>query len=448
MYDVQDRTEGQIDYLDRVQRGEAGPSVAELQMKEGLETAQAQALGTALSGRFSPGALRRATDAQSNLGAQANRAAAQLRAQETLDARSQYAQALGLGQAGASVIADAAARRVQLAQGQQGIDQATAAQLAQIGQFEVGAIQDQARINDAMTQAMGQQALGYNQIAQGYGAQAIDYGRLGLEYNQAGLGYDQLAQGYDQMAFTPEEMRLNAGTAQLEADLEFEQGLSDDYYRAMELNNQIELQNVQNRQKNKDRGLLGGGLGSIAGAAALLSDERSKEKIEEVTTENERLRKAFASFADLETEQVPDRSRGDFRDATRIVRAIEPKEYQYTAEAKAAFPDLPKDRQVGVVAQDLEKAAPGMVNTTPSGIKTVDTRQAGMTALAASAAQQRDIDTLNARIAQIEAANRGMLPSSSPPTRDMNEWDEKYLDEKLYSTLASLNRPADAYDYR
>ena len=94
----------------------------------------------------------------------------------------------------------------------------------------------------------------------------------------------------------------------------------------------------------------------------------------------------------------------------RVVRDVEPVSYEYRPEHVARYPDLVPaqagERVPGVLAQDLERTMPSAVADTSAG-KVVDSRQVASTALAASAAQQDELDELDARLGGIEKGLRG-----------------------------------------
>ncbi|MFA7195801.1 MAG: hypothetical protein WC210_08810 [Candidatus Neomarinimicrobiota bacterium] len=107
----------QAQYLDAVQRGEAGQSLAELQMRQGLEQSQRQALGTALAGRGGTASQIAAIRAGGDMALQATQGAAMLRAQEQAQARDAYGQMLGQRQSAAQGLGGLTAQQAGLEQG-------------------------------------------------------------------------------------------------------------------------------------------------------------------------------------------------------------------------------------------------------------------------------------------------------------------------------------------
>ena len=119
---------------------------------------------------------------------------------------------------------------------------------------------------------------------------------------------------------------------------------------------------MQMQQQQSILGGIMGGLSTGLGAVGMLSDERKKRRIRE----------------------------GDDQ-AVAMLRALAPATYEYRPEVGA--PE--GQRYAGVMAQDLERSDMGraMVMSTPEG-RMVDTQQAGMAALGAAAALQRQVAQL------------------------------------------------------
>ena len=93
---VRQRQLAQADYLEEVMRGEAGPSLGELQLQQGLETALAQQHGAAFARPgAAPGlAARQSAMVGQQLQGNVNQQAAQLRAAEQAQARQEFGAAL------------------------------------------------------------------------------------------------------------------------------------------------------------------------------------------------------------------------------------------------------------------------------------------------------------------------------------------------------------------
>lgn len=90
----------QLDVLRQAQSG-AAPSVAQLQMREGLDEAQKAQMSAAISGGFNPASQVRAAEQGAALSRAANRDAAQLRAQEIAQARGETSAMIGAQQGAA-----------------------------------------------------------------------------------------------------------------------------------------------------------------------------------------------------------------------------------------------------------------------------------------------------------------------------------------------------------
>lgn len=131
-----------------------------------------------------------------------------------------------------------------------------------------------------------------------------------------------------------------------------------------------------------------GGIASMGGAAMALSDERSKRDIEELDAENRQLRQLLEALGD---------------DAEATVRGAPGHTYRYEdPDAPGAAPGL----HAGPMAQDLERTPLGasLVREAPDGTKMVDTGRAGLTALAASSAQQRELDRMRRELEALQAS--------------------------------------------
>lgn len=134
-----------------------------------------------------------------------------------------------------------------------------------------------------------------------------------------------------------------------------------------------------------------GGLANMGGAAMTLfglSDERSKRDIQELDAENRELRRLLEALGD---------------DAEATVRGAPGHTYRYEdPDAPGAAPGL----HAGPMAQDLERTPLGasLVREAPDGTKMVDTGRAGLTALAASSVQQRELDRMRRELEALQAS--------------------------------------------
>lgn len=128
---------------------------------------------------------------------------------------------------------------------------------------------------------------------------------------------------------------------------------------------------------------------SIDPYSFLQSDERSKQRIQELEKENSTL----ASFLMPQESAAP---MGYDDAALQTVRGAPAHSYEYK---DPSMPGAKPGPQVGVMAQDLEKGPLGstLVQDTPQG-KMVDTARLTTVNTGAIAAQQREIDALNAAL--------------------------------------------------
>lgn len=143
-----------------------------------------------------------------------------------------------------------------------------------------------------------------------------------------------------------------------------------------------------------------GGIASLGSAAMALSDERSKRDIEELDAENRQLRQLLEALGD---------------DAAATVRGAPGHTYRYEdPDAPGAAPGL----HAGPMAQDLERTPLGasLVREAPDGTKMVDTGRAGLTALAAASAQQRELDQVRAEQEELQRQLRALGTAESPLT--------------------------------
>jgi hypothetical protein len=75
--------------------------------------------------------------------------------------------------------------------------------------------------------------------------------------------------------------------------------------------------------------------------------------------------------------------------------------YRYKADAPDGNP-YPKGRQIGVIAQDVEKAYPELVAVQPGGYKAVDYAKLAAVLIEAVKEQQRTIEDLKSRVKTLE----------------------------------------------
>lgn len=152
------------------------------------------------------------------------------------------------------------------------------------------------------------------------------------------------------------------------------------------------------------------GIASMGGAAMRLSDERSKTEKRELRAENQDLRRTLAALS-------PEPTTADLdaigRDAVQTIREAPGHTYRYQDPSQpGASPGL----QAGPMAQDLERTPLGasMVREAPDGTKMVDTGRAGLTALAASSAQQQELDRMKRELEALRATRTEMPETRTP----------------------------------
>lgn len=350
----------------------AGPSAAQAQLREGLNSIQAQQYGMA---RSQPGgggaAMRNAAFNAAGAAGTANSQAAQIRAQEEAAWRQQQLSALGAVQQGAG----------QLRAGDQGMAQAQAQQANQDAgslnaygaqqqqiQGQVGQNNLQAQLatnqqNDAMTLGAGQQVMGYDAMRN----------QLANQQTGSQMAYEQARQGQ---------------AAQAAANFKQEQDQWLGYVSA------------------------GSGLvGSAAGAMAM-SDVRAKKNIERADVLESLGGDAPPSHAAYPELTAPDTAALDAAYTSQggapNLRPAQGYEYSYKDPQRHG-----EGRFVGPMAQDLEQL-PGVVQETPGGGKAIDTSRLSLVNTAAVSEQQRRLDELERRQRELMLLNGGAQFGGAP----------------------------------
>jgi len=417
------------------------PSVAELQQRQGLQSAVAGQVAAANSGPYNPAAALVAGQRGQTMQQQAYLQGSQLRAGEMAQARGQYGQMVGQ---------------------QQGAAQGLGAMGQAFGGLQTGA-----------AQALGAQGQAYSNATQNWtaGLGAMSAQQAGLAQAQAGqlrqqaLGYGGLSetakgtglQAYDQVA--------NIGAQAQRGNIELEQmkaAQTTELNKALQEREQFNQEtSAKTAEKNMDfyGKLIGSGVGG-GGLGGIVSDERSKTALSHAYSEIDYLRTALAdmyrkqggeqrqpSASDRYGDGLDTAPRatgsarfGDGLDAqpkqtdvyqwgpppapkprqydsynwgpeppvSNELARTEPVGYRYRPEARAAFPSMTAPGQrYGVTAQDLEQAGPvgrSMVETGPGGMKTIDPGQASGAMLAALGEQKREIDQLRTELERMRGA--------------------------------------------
>jgi hypothetical protein len=320
-----------------VEAAGGGPNLANLQMQQGLETAQNNAVGQAalLSGRNNTAvnlqALANTTNAQqaaANTAAQ-NRAAQQLAAQQQLATVGANVQGQNLNQA--QVLNQAA---------QYNSSNQQAVNLANQAAANTAAANNQA--------AQAQFGLAQGNLTQG--AQTANQGAA-LTQNQQNNAQQQAM------------LQLAGQTSQAAAaNLQNQQTFNANNYNTIAAINQ----KVSEGNQTSNNQAIGAGAAAIgAVGAAALSDE----------TEKKNKKKGDTSVEDL-------------------LKHISAHEYEYKSPKGQL---APPGKHVGIYAQDLEKtkAGKGMVSTGPDGKKVVNYGQSLGTIMAALAHLHKKVEALS-----------------------------------------------------
>jgi len=282
-----------------------GPSVAQLQLQQGLQQSSANALGNVAGMRDVSPAMRArmAADSQAGMAQQTNQAASQLRAQEMLAARGMLDQHLA---------------------GVRGQDLSTAQMMGQQGMGLQG-----------MQSSLGQNLFGQNlqaqQQAQALGAGLMNQGRAqDMSQQQMDLGMQQWgaeqALGVDktQMAgnMASEEARQRAWEAH--------QQMIASQYNSIYGSGPFQPSRGGSSGPSMGQTIVGGLLqaGGAIGAAAVASDRRQKKNIKEL-------------------------SPGQM---DKFIQGLKGYQYEYK---KPDLPGADKGKFSGVMAQDLQKTELG-----------------------------------------------------------------------------------------
>jgi hypothetical protein len=355
----------------------------------------------------------------------------------------------------------------QSAQGQAGLAQA----YGQLGQGLAGIGQAQQQLGQT------QQGLDYQGIGAMQAQQGLDYQGIGAMQAQQGLDYQgadsqaaraqAIANASLQSRQTNDAMRLglyDAGTTRIGAgnqltsigmgqsqfalnplqsdqqgNIAYEQAMGQQNIAANQGYLSAEQQQAA-QQQNQSGGIIGNvtrGIGTMLGA---LSDERSKERIQQLEDMNQGLQRTLEVIERARGGPAPeypgaspqeqrlrdvydaiDRSSVDIDAldragdqvvsglssgpatpypglAARELGEVEPYSYQYRPEATARFPDLaPSGRHAGLMAQDLQQSGPigrGLVRQGPGGYLAVDSGQLAQVAAAATSDQERRLQRL------------------------------------------------------
>lgn len=375
-----DRSMSNADRLALLEATE-GPSAAQAQLRAGLNSAKAQNLSLARSGRGAGGgasAMRAAIAGNSTLGTQAVNQAAALRAQENAAWRSRQAGNLG---AASSIQQGAGAQYGQQATTQAQLEQANRAQndstmLAgtQAGMTGAQGAADVAAKGAAVGQAGYRDAA--NSTNAGYNAQI---GATGQGYNAqiaaTTAGQNQGWQG--------EAAADNAMNRQNQNDLTYENTLTQEEG----IRNGLAIDGRKADTADRNSWIAAGGA-----MLAAMSDERQKVKLSSAAYGNPYGRTgapgSIVKKKPDDSEVVP-----DFRKVPDHVYAYK----------NPALPGAQPGVQVGGMAQDIERVLPNAVENTPNG-KMVKTDRVTLALPGA-------VGDLQKRVDELESGHRGAVSS-------------------------------------
>lgn len=423
-----------ISNLEARARGEGGPSVAEQQLRMGLEAAQKQALSLAAGarGQNRGSALRAGLNKAGDLSLQGNQQLALLRAQEQQQATGQLSEAMqgARGQELQLALANAAAgNQVALANAGRGTDvnlaNAGAANTRSTNQAQLtqqATQNDAGRAQDAATTTaqLGQQAALANagaansrtekqagldvEVATGNANRTQDTNKTnaGLTQdanksnqdagNQRNLAQGQLVQDAgktnaglaQERNITGAKLAQDAATANQGAavttagqNIQQRAGIRQDIGQAQStaMQGATGILNAEEQGKSRRTQLVGGLLGAAGQAAVAKSDRRDK-----------------ADIVDLLSREA--RGGGEDDALRAFLEDLHPYAYRYRDPASdGAGP------RVGVMAQDLEKNPVGrtVVREDGNGKKMIDTAAAVGVTLAALAKMREEMDNLKRR---------------------------------------------------
>lgn len=331
----------QARYLDQVQQGQAGESLAELQMRQGLEQGQRQALGTALAGRGGTAAQIAAVRAGGDMALGVNQQAAQLRAQEQAQARDAYGQMLGQRQAAAQGMGALTAQQAGLEQGW------TGQQLSAQGMNQQAMLAAQQANQDAWLGARATEAGTYN-AAIGANAQIA----------QANLAAQDAKRERTQRTFESVMKAIGGGLLLSDADSK----------RNIEAAKRDAVRDFVAREAQGDP-----------------TAQVERRRAEQSVPGGRRSADALARVQPVEYEYRPDA-------------------YGASLAAGATPAAAPGERIVGVTTQGLTAAGLGdLVQRAPQGGQAVDIARASSTALTAGAQNSADIQRLEEELRRLRA---------------------------------------------
>jgi hypothetical protein len=330
--------------LGQAAAGTGGPSAAEATLQRATDRNMRQALSLALGARGGNqiAALKQAQDVRAEMGQDAAQQAAILRASEQQAAQ----QALG------GVLAGARGADIGLASDQAQLEQQRMLQQGAFGQqtraLNASLAQDAALANAGFQQQASMANAGFQQarmLQQGQMDQGTNIANLGASVQQRAQR-DELIKQYTAMGMTAEQASRQAEIQQRQFEAEL---MARQQAAAAGIDMQGTAQGAQ----------LVGSIAAAAGAA-MASDKRAKTKIEDGEEESR-----------------------------RFLGSLKPKGFEYKDKR------FGEGHHLGIMAQDVEKVAPGMVINDTDGVKKIDMKKALSASLAA-------LGTLGARVEKLE----------------------------------------------
>ena len=145
---------------------------------------------------------------------------------------------------------------------------------------------------------------------------------------------------------------------------------------------------------------------------ALISDRSEKENIEPIENALDRLMQLQGLSFNFIDHFADERSGRTMPSQDEIFESARQRTPELTKETFLQIKEEQSRRRLGVIAQDVEKVFPELVRTQEDGLKTVFYSELTAVLIEAIREQQAQIETLNARIEQLE---RGIIGIPAPP---------------------------------
>lgn len=430
----------QLAFLQALQRGEAGPSLAEQQSNRMLGEQVASQMAMAKSGSsFSPEAQRQAALSGEAMAANQRQQLAELRAAEQLSAIQQVNAGLVNQQAGAQSLAGLTAQQQQalLAQQSQLAGATSAQQQALLGQREyLGGItqqQQQYLLNQQgldLNLANSQAGLSAQQRAQNDAMQQAQQ-QLALQYLQHGTGLEQQQALNDLSLYGIQVGQGQSAAALAQQQYQYQQNREDEQrnaaYQALgsfgEAAANFGMSYAQGQQQTPQPSSASTGVeysyapgvspqGGYMQGGAQYSDARSKEIIAAQQSQIQSLLEQLSKSSPAARADGAGQPSEADRTLANLAGVTAPS-WRYTEEARAAAPEATgPGTRIGYTTEQLKRAGPAgrsMVSTDPrTGLEQIDTGAASTFSLAALGQQQREIDRLRSELEAMQRSRGGV----------------------------------------